>query len=123
MDRIYCATASPLHLVAGGRTLSVAKCGLPDAVVWNPWIAKSAAMADFGACCTHSLIPPPAHRFATHAHLTYLPPLRPSSPPVAGDEEYKGMVCIEAAAVEQPLVVGVGAEWTGSQLLSVRSAL
>lgn len=26
----------------------MAKRGLPDAVVWNPWVAKAAAMADFG---------------------------------------------------------------------------
>ena len=35
--------------------------------VWNPWVAKSAAMGDFG------------------------------------DEEYTGMVCVEAAAIAAPV--------------------
>lgn len=26
----------------------VHKAGFPDAVVWNPWVAKAQAMADFG---------------------------------------------------------------------------
>jgi D-hexose-6-phosphate mutarotase len=28
--------------------VEVHKSGFPDAVVWNPWVAKSQAMADFG---------------------------------------------------------------------------
>ena len=31
-----------------GRVFTVRKAGFPDAVVWNPWIAKAAGMADFG---------------------------------------------------------------------------
>lgn len=37
-----------LHDPAWGRTITVAKTGSATTVVWNPWIAKSAAMADFG---------------------------------------------------------------------------
>jgi D-hexose-6-phosphate mutarotase len=33
---------------AGGRSLHVTATGSANAVVWNPWIAKSAAMGDFG---------------------------------------------------------------------------
>lgn len=33
---------------AGGRTLDIAAEGSANAVVWNPWVAKSAAMSDFG---------------------------------------------------------------------------
>lgn len=44
---------------ASGTIVEVRKSGFPDAVVWNPWISKAAAMADFGddeykvrcACC------------------------------------------------------------------------
>jgi len=32
----------------GKRTIEVAREGLPDAVVWNPWVDKAAGMADFG---------------------------------------------------------------------------
>lgn len=31
-----------------GDVIEVSKVGFPDAVVWNPWIDKSKAMADFG---------------------------------------------------------------------------
>ena len=48
VDRIYLATPPTLQLREGGRTVVIAKAGFPDAVVWNPWIAKAASMADFG---------------------------------------------------------------------------
>lgn len=32
----------------GAKTLSVMKSNLPDAVVWNPWVDKSAATGDLG---------------------------------------------------------------------------
>jgi hypothetical protein len=31
-----------------GTSVCVTKAGFPDAVVWNPWVDKSAAMGDFG---------------------------------------------------------------------------
>ena len=51
VDRIYLAVPSRLQLVdaAASRTFTLETRALPDAVVWNPWIAKAAAMADFGA--------------------------------------------------------------------------
>lgn len=33
---------------AAQRTFTVVKHGFPDAVLWNPHVAKAAAMADFG---------------------------------------------------------------------------
>ena len=88
VDRIYLSTPSRLQLVdtAAVRTFTLETRGLPDAVVWNPWIAKAAAMADFG------------------------------------NEEYKEMVCIEAAAVERAISVAPGATWKAGQTLSSSSA-
>ena len=49
-DRVYldttaaCTVADP----AAGRTVHVAKAGSTSTVVWNPWVAKAKAMADFG---------------------------------------------------------------------------
>ena len=53
VDRIYLAAPSRLQLVdpVAARTFTLETRALPDAVVWNPWIAKAAAMADFGAPC------------------------------------------------------------------------
>ena len=49
VDRIYLAVPSRLQLADPAHTFTLETHGLPDAVVWNPWIAKAAAMADFGA--------------------------------------------------------------------------
>jgi D-hexose-6-phosphate mutarotase len=49
-DRVYLNTRATCvaHDVAGARNISVAKSGSDATVVWNPWIAKAKAMADFG---------------------------------------------------------------------------
>lgn len=49
-DRVYLRTASDCHLYdpGRGRTIVVSKSGSQSTVVWNPWIAKSARMQDFG---------------------------------------------------------------------------
>jgi glucose-6-phosphate 1-epimerase len=104
VDRIYLAVPSSLALedAAAKRTFTVAMRNLPDAVVWNPWVAKSAAMADFGAA-------PLSHVAAWRAY---------DNGCHAGDEEYKGMVCIEAAAIEHPVSVAAGATWEAGQTLT-----
>ena len=48
VDRIYLSAPDALQLVEGTRQVEVRKVGLPDAVLWNPWVAKAAAMEDFG---------------------------------------------------------------------------
>ncbi len=50
-DRVHTQTRATcvLHDPVLGRTIQVAKGGSDSTVVWNPWIAKSKAMADFGA--------------------------------------------------------------------------
>jgi D-hexose-6-phosphate mutarotase len=50
VDRIYLNTAHPVEIldVAWRRVIRVEKSGSTSTVIWNPWIAKSKAMADFG---------------------------------------------------------------------------
>lgn len=60
-DRIYDSAGSVvLNDPVLGRKLEISKIGSANTVVWNPWIDKAAAMADFG------------------------------------DDEWTGMICIEA---------------------------
>lgn len=49
-DRIYFDTqdACQLHDPGWSRCITVAKRGSASTIVWNPWIEKSARMADFG---------------------------------------------------------------------------
>jgi glucose-6-phosphate 1-epimerase len=47
-DRVYLDTTAACTLADGRRRLVVGKEGSADTVVWNPWIAKAKAMADFG---------------------------------------------------------------------------
>jgi glucose-6-phosphate 1-epimerase len=63
-DRVYLKSKALSITDPGlGRTILIERKSFPDAVVWNPWIDRSKAMADFG------------------------------------DEEYKSMICVEAASV------------------------
>ena len=50
VDRIYLDTADACVIddPALGRRVRVAKVGSNTTVVWNPWVAKAAAMPDFG---------------------------------------------------------------------------
>ncbi len=49
-DRLYLNTAATVTLTDPGlkRSISVSKTGSHSTVVWNPWVAKSKAMPDFG---------------------------------------------------------------------------
>jgi len=74
-DRVYISSGA-VEVVdpALGRRIVVTKGGSAQTVVWNPWIAKSQAMADFG------------------------------------DDEWTGMICIEAAnALDHAVRVAPGA--------------
>jgi D-hexose-6-phosphate mutarotase len=44
-----CSAACVLDDPSSGRKITVEKSGSQTTVVWNPWTAKAAAMADFGA--------------------------------------------------------------------------
>jgi D-hexose-6-phosphate mutarotase len=50
VDRIYLNTPHPVEIrdAALRRTIRVVKAGSASTVVWNPWITKAKAMADFG---------------------------------------------------------------------------
>ncbi|TAL01983.1 MAG: D-hexose-6-phosphate mutarotase [Verrucomicrobia bacterium] len=50
LDRVYLNTAHvvEIHDAALRRVIRVAKEGSRSTVVWNPWIAKAKAMADYG---------------------------------------------------------------------------
>ena len=65
VDRVFLNATGPVEIddVKWRRKIRVEKTGSVSTVVWNPWIAKSRAMSDFG------------------------------------DEEYPGMVCVEAGNV------------------------
>jgi glucose-6-phosphate 1-epimerase len=48
-DRVYCGTEGTCVIEEPGRpSVVLEKRGSRTTVVWNPWIAKAAAMADFG---------------------------------------------------------------------------
>jgi glucose-6-phosphate 1-epimerase len=49
-DRVFPGSSGPLTIVdpAWDRRLTVRRSGSRTAVVWNPWLAKARAMADFG---------------------------------------------------------------------------
>jgi D-hexose-6-phosphate mutarotase len=52
-DRVYVGTRGEVTIEdpswkGGGRRIVVSKEGSADTVVWNPWVAKAKAMADFG---------------------------------------------------------------------------
>jgi glucose-6-phosphate 1-epimerase len=49
-DRVYLATSSPcvIHDPILRRRVTIAKQGSTSTVVWNPWVQKARAMADFG---------------------------------------------------------------------------
>jgi glucose-6-phosphate 1-epimerase len=49
-DRLYLDTEAAVTLMdpSLGRRIRVEKTGSRSSVVWNPWVAKSRAMSDFG---------------------------------------------------------------------------
>ena len=61
-DRVYFDTTAPVTVIDPtlNRKLTVHKHGSASTVVWNPWVAKSAALSDFGddewptMCCVET---------------------------------------------------------------------
>jgi glucose-6-phosphate 1-epimerase len=87
-DRLYLDTEASVTLADPGlqRRIIVSKTGSRSSVVWNPWVAKSAAMPDFGddewpgMLCIETanagdnlvrVLPGGSHEMTTH--LTVLP--------------------------------------------------
>jgi D-hexose-6-phosphate mutarotase len=49
VDRVYSSTSDViLRDPALARSVTIAKSGSASTIVWNPWVDKSRAMADFG---------------------------------------------------------------------------
>eukprot|EP01104_Vermistella_antarctica_P012027 TRINITY_DN3412_c2_g5_i1.p1 TRINITY_DN3412_c2_g5~~TRINITY_DN3412_c2_g5_i1.p1 ORF type:complete len:321 (+),score=65.07 TRINITY_DN3412_c2_g5_i1:22-963(+) len=47
-DRVYANTPNTLSIIRGGEdSIVIKKTNFPDAVIWNPWVAKAKAMSDF----------------------------------------------------------------------------
>ena len=58
IDRVFCPAPGGVTISdpVYRRTIRVEKCGSRSTVVWNPWIAKSRAMPDFGDNEYHRMI-------------------------------------------------------------------
>ncbi len=58
IDRVYQDTTSTveIHDAKLRRTIRVVKSGSSSTVVWNPWVAKSKAMPDFGDDEFHGMV-------------------------------------------------------------------
>ncbi|VFQ67995.1 unnamed protein product [Cuscuta campestris] len=89
VDRLYLSSSDVISVFdhEKKRTFHIRKEGLPDVVVWNPWVKKSRALVDLG------------------------------------DEEYKQMVCVNGAAVEKPITLKPGEEWTSRVELAVKPTM
>lgn len=70
-DRIYLNTPDCVRLrdEARNRTIAIQKSGMADAVVWNPWIAKSQRMPDFGDDEYLRMVCVETGNMATRVHL------------------------------------------------------
>lgn len=83
-DRVYRSTDDVLLDDPTGRKLAIGKSGSANTVVWNPWVAKSASMPDFG------------------------------------DDEWTGMICVEAAnALDDAITLQPGESHTMSQHIAI----
>jgi len=80
-DRVYHAVNRPVLLREYDRSLGINSDGFVDVVVWNPWVERSAAIAD-------------------------LP-----------DDAFRHMLCVEAAAAQNPVRLAPGESWWGRQTL------
>jgi len=84
-DSIYYSAPNTMTLTdKGGYVFTIEKKGLPDAVIWNPWIEKAKRMGDFD------------------------------------NDEYKVMVCVEAAAIENNVKVKAGKNWEAEIIISAK---
>ncbi|MGE0310827.1 MAG: D-hexose-6-phosphate mutarotase [Lautropia sp.] len=82
-DRVYERVRETIVLHDGQRVLRIDQRGFEDAVIWNPWAERCAALPDMPA------------------------------------DDYRRMVCIEAAQVMRPVTLPAGGHWEGVQTLSI----
>jgi len=81
VDRVYLDT--PEALIVDG-SIALRKTGLPEAVVWNPFVEKSQQMVDLD------------------------------------DDEWKNFVCVEPAAIQNPIELSAGQTWRSELTLSTQ---
>lgn len=81
ITRMYYDTKKPLLLRESGRSLGIHTENMPDTVVWNPWEAACATIAD----------------------------MEPSG--------FRHMLCVEGAAVKDPINLEPAQSWWGRQSL------
>ncbi len=111
----HVAPLCKVHDDAAGCVMELERVNLPDAVVWNPWVAKAASMADFGdeeykvcggkgeggcvrICCAGTI----GRKLSVPLQHTLL----------------QEMVCIEPAVAGSGAVsVPAGGSWQGKQVL------
>ncbi|OIW17204.1 hypothetical protein TanjilG_02493 [Lupinus angustifolius] len=87
VDRVYLSSPNVIAVLdhERKRTFLIRKEGLPDVAVWNPWVKKSKAMADFGVneykhmvCVDGAVIEKPVNlkpgkEWTGRLHLSFVP--------------------------------------------------
>ncbi|MBA0708480.1 hypothetical protein Golax_023591, partial [Gossypium laxum] len=107
VDKIYLSTPTKIAILdhEKKRTLVLRKDGLPD--------AGEVDIANSGSICMYEMqknIPP---------KMVWNPwDKKAKAMADFGDDEYKHMLCVEAAAIEKPITLKPGEEWRGRQELS-----
>ncbi len=101
------------------RAFRIQKQGLPDAIIWNPWIEKAKGMADFGDDeYKVRYYRSSRHFFAVRCRLWSM---RTGSFPWLMESLYvQEMVCLEpAVASSGPVKLEPGGTWSASVLFSL----
>ncbi|GKV31770.1 hypothetical protein SLEP1_g40436 [Rubroshorea leprosula] len=99
VDRVYVEAKGVIEVLdhKKRRTLKINRKGLPDVVVWNPWDKKSKAFANFWNLWAK----------------------KPKAIADFGEDDYKRMVSVSGAAIEKPITLKPGEEWTGRLTLTL----
>ncbi|XP_021858323.2 putative glucose-6-phosphate 1-epimerase [Spinacia oleracea] len=99
IDRVYISTPNKISIIDHQRkkTYVILKQGLPDAVIWNPWDKqkKIKSNVDFRP-----------KDFLPGSYMGFK------------NTDYKQMLCVGAAAIENPIKLEEGEEWIGRQEIS-----
>lgn len=129
MDRVYLSSGSVIAVFdhEKKRTFVIRKEGLPDVGKYRLDDAKIVTRNLCNIVYTHT------GRTTTtflslncdHNHTVVWNPWEKKAKAIVdlGDEEYKQMLCVDGAAVERPIALKPGEEWTGRLELSVMPSI